>query len=158
MTTLKDLNFHLVMSVAYVPAECDLKSALVSLRARNPTLGTVKLHALLLAEHPEWTASEKRTKKILQHEGLVLGPCLSNKTVADNVASPFPISDVVEGLDVAKWTSKVAVKYFGRNKGKGLVAKESIREGETLWKEDPFILAPEWYDIHPISSKPWKMH
>ena len=41
--------------------------------------------------------------------------------------------------------AKVAVKHFGKKKGKGLVAKEVVEEGETIWKEDPFILAPEWY-------------
>ena len=43
-----------------------------------------------------------------------------------------------------KWTSKVEVRYFDKIKGKGLVAKEKIEEGQVVWKEDPFALAPEW--------------
>ena len=37
----------------------------------------------------------------------------------------------------------------GRNtmvlgRGKGLVAVEELEEGEVIWKEDPWIVAPEW--------------
>lgn len=62
----------------------------------------------------------------------------------------YPVSKLVKGLDVSKWTTKVEVKDFGKEKGKGLVAKEAIKEGDVLWKEDPFVLAPEWYVIFVI--------
>ncbi|OCH92551.1 SET domain-containing protein [Obba rivulosa] len=133
---------------AISPSEYDLKQALVSLRAENPALGIPKLHALLLSTHPDWSVSEKRARKILQNEGLVLGPTPAAKT-ADAPGELLPTSRVIEGLDVAKWTSKVEVRYFGKSKGKGLVAKENIAEGEIIWKEDPFILAPEW-DIYEL--------
>jgi hypothetical protein len=29
-------------------------------------------------------------------------------------------------------------------KGKGLVAAEVIEAGEEIWKEDPFVVSPEW--------------
>ena len=45
--------------------------------------------------------------------------------------------------------SKAHTPKSGKGKGKGLVAKERITSGETVWKEDPFILAPEWYDNCP---------
>ena len=82
----------------------------------------------------------------MQNEGLVL---TSNdaktglKMGSDQTL--HPISRIIEGLDVSRWTTKVRVEYFDRHKGKGLVATERITEGEVLWKEDPFILAPEWY-------------
>ena len=41
-------------------------------------------------------------------------------------------------------TPKAEVRFFGRAKGKGLVARAPIAAGETIWKEDPFVLAPEW--------------
>ena len=123
---------------AVSPSEDDLKSALLALKTQNPTLGIPKIHALLLSTHPEWTVSEKRTRKILQTEGLVLN---SAGGVPGQV---YPSSGLIEGLDVSKWTTKVEVKYFGKTKGKGLVAKEHIAEGDTIWKEDPFVLAPEW--------------
>lgn len=169
LTTPEDLRFLKDMNTAkIVPSEPELLAALVDLRAQNPALGITKLHALLLAGHPEWTVSAKRTKKILQSEGLALGPPSNQdleKHKADGSApgadSPFPVSKLVEGLDVAKWTSKVEVKYFGRSKGKGLVAKERIAEGEVVWKEDPFVLAPEWYGsqrctVHLPSSLGYK--
>ncbi|KAJ3523550.1 hypothetical protein NM688_g8710 [Phlebia brevispora] len=153
---------HVVIDLSLtVPTEDELTSTLVTLRAENPTLGTAKLHALLLSTRPDWTVSEKRTKKILHSEGLVLGSSSAQskaksptKDVADDAASLLPVSKLVEGLDIAKWTNKVEVKYFGRSKGKGLVAKELIAEGETVWKEDPFVLAPEWeiYDLQVSSA------
>ena len=113
------------------PNESDLTVALVKLRAQNPTLGIGKLHALLVTAHPDWIVSEKRTKKVLQNEGLVLAPPNQNHNhdvKPSNEDVPMPTSRVVEGLDVAKWTSKVEVKYLGKSKGKGLVATERIAE------------------------------
>ncbi|KAI0673183.1 SET domain-containing protein [Trametes maxima] len=131
------------MAQSISPAEEDLKSALLALKSTNPTLGISKIHALLLSSHPEWTVSEKRTRKVLQSVGLVQNA---------NAGAPglfYPSSRVIEGLDVAKWTPKAEVRYFGKVKGKGLVATAPIAEGETIWKEDPFALAPEWnlYDL-----------
>lgn len=127
-------------SNAVSPPEEDLKDALKTLRTENPTLGISKIHAALLAAHPEWAVSEKRTRKVLQSEGLVI----SSGNTSDSAGFKFPASKVIEGLDVGKWTNKVEVRMFDRKKGKGLVAKERIGEGETIWKEDPFVLAPEW--------------
>ncbi|OBZ74371.1 putative protein lysine methyltransferase SET5 [Grifola frondosa] len=134
------------------PSADELKSALVDLRAEHPTLGIAKLHELLLSANPFWTVSEKRTRKVLQSEGLTLSPS-SAKPSTDGANSIHPSSRIIEGLDIEKWTTKVEVKYFGKTKGKGLVAKESIAAGEILWKEDPFILAPEWdlYDLQMSS-------
>ncbi|KAL1746581.1 hypothetical protein HDZ31DRAFT_33788 [Schizophyllum fasciatum] len=116
------------------PAEEDLKQALIELKSQNPALGISKVHGLLLAAHPEWTVSEKRTRKILQSQGLVqsAGPAI------------HPTSRLIPDLDVKKYTTKVAPKYFDKRKGKGLIAVEPISEGETIWKEDPFVLATEW--------------
>ena len=52
----------------------------------------------------------------------------SGASVSDNRQSVmiYPILNVIAELDLGKWTSKVEVKYFGRVKGKGLVAKEKI--------------------------------
>ena len=133
------------MAAPVTPSEDDLKAALLALKADNPTLGVPKIHALLLATHPEWSVSEKRTRKILQSAGLV-------QTSAVSAAAPgqvFPTSRLIEGLDVAKWTDKVEVRFFGKAKGKGLVARVPIAAGETIWKEDPFVLAPEWCVWYP---------
>lgn len=48
-------------------------------------------------------------------------------------------------MDGREVSAKVKVEYFGSEKGKGLVATETIDEGEEIWKEEPFIIAPEWF-------------
>jgi len=135
-------------SMSVLPSEDLLKAALVALKSANPSLGIAKTHARLLETYPTWTVSEKRTRKLLQHEGLVL-----NGTPTPEVAV-YPSSRVIHNLDVHKWTPKVKVKYFDKRKGKGLVATQEIKEGEVIWREDPFILAPEWYMPLFISSIP----
>jgi len=131
------------MSTALIsPPEEDLKTAVVSLKKEHPTLGIAKLHALLLSENPTWTVSEKRLRRILKNSDSDTpaggGPSTATETHV------YPSSTLVEGLDIAKWTTAVEVKYFDRRKGKGLVAKEPISEGQVVWKEDPFVIAPEW--------------
>lgn len=128
------------------PPEDFLRTALISLKSSNPSLGIPKIHALLLSTYPDWTVSEKRMRKILQTEGLVIAAKdNANGTVAAGKgARKYPSSRVIPNLDLSKWTPKVEVKYFDNKKGKGLVASQDIAEGEAIWKEDPFIIAPEW--------------
>ncbi|KAG7095290.1 hypothetical protein E1B28_006059 [Marasmius oreades] len=136
------------------PTDIELKEALKSLKSSNPTLGVPKIHALLLQTHSEWLVSEKRTRKFLQNEGLVLSADPNGNSFQDKGKAPYPSSRIIPNLDVGKWSTKVEVKYFNKRKGKGLVAKEKIVEGETVWKEDPFIIAPEWdiYDLQVQSN------
>ncbi|KAG5338159.1 putative protein lysine methyltransferase SET5 [Termitomyces sp. J132] len=131
------------------PSEDDLRAALVALKTRYPSLGIVKTHSILLASYPDWTVSEKRTRKLLQSEGLILDTPSPQAT--DFV---YPTSRLIPDLDISKWSSKVQVRYYDKRKGKGLVATEDIEEGEAIWKEDPFILAPEWeiYDLQVSSA------
>lgn len=145
------------------PPEEELKAAVASLKKGHPALGIAKLHSLLLSENPSWAVSEKRLRRILrnsnpdgphaQHEGLEYatigtprgpGPSSTPSTTGSNAAHVYPSSALVEGLDVSRWTTAIEVTYFDRKKGKGLVAKEPISEGQHVWKEDPFIIAPEW--------------
>ena len=124
------------------PPEDALKSAVLSLRNEHPTLGVTKLHVLLLSEHPEWTVSEKRLRRMMTAEGLTLQRKVT--AAAATAAHIYPSSALIEGLDVSKWTAAVSIKYFDKQRGKGLIAKEAISEGQVIWKEDPFIIAPEW--------------
>ena len=130
------------------PPEDDLRRAIIDLKSQNPSLGISKVHAYLLAMYPHWTVSEKRTRKILQAEGLTLiTPSHSGafpQTNYDPSVSVFPASRVIPHLDTRRWSPRVAVRYIDNKKGKGLVATEDIAQGETLWREDPFIIAPEW--------------
>ena len=133
--------YSCVMSLS--PPEEELKGALVELKHQNPSLGISKIYALLLKTHPNWTVSEKRTRKILQNEGLVL-----SSTPIKRPTIVYPSSRVIPQLDVTQWTNKVEVNFFDQQKGKGLIATCNIEEGEVIWKEDPFIIAPEWYVFH----------
>ncbi|KIJ60899.1 hypothetical protein HYDPIDRAFT_97759 [Hydnomerulius pinastri MD-312] len=135
-----------------VVPEDELRKALVALKAEKPTLGVAKIHNLLLEANPTWAVSEKRVRKILQSEGLVATE--KENGTANGAPAIHPSSRLNKSLDVEKWSSKVKVHYYNAVKGKGLVATEKISEGEVLWKEDPFVLAPEWdiYDLK-VSSR-----
>jgi hypothetical protein len=123
-----------------IPTEDEVRKAAIELKKGNPTSGVAKIHSLLLGANQSWTVSEKRVRKILQSEGLVRSD--GTPSVTTNIIHPsFRLN---QSLDIDKWTSRVEVKYFDAIKGKGLVAKENIAKGDVLWKEDPFILAPEW--------------
>src|SRR6266852_6337707 len=147
----------------FSPLEEDLKTAVASLKNEHPALGIAKFHAVLLSENPSWAVSEKRLRRILknsnpdgtlaQHEGPEYaaigtprgpGPSSSPSTTGSKAVHVYPSSTLVKGLDVSRWTTAVEVTYFDRSKGKGLVAKgPPISEGQVVWKEDPFIIAPE---------------
>ncbi|KAH7928037.1 SET domain-containing protein [Leucogyrophana mollusca] len=129
------------MSRNIVPGEDELKSILVGLKTANPSAGVAKIHGLVLAANPTWQVSEKRVRKFLRNEGLVVS--------APGSREIHPSSRLNEALRIEKWSGKVEVKYFNASKGKGLIAKEKLLEGDIIWKEDPFILAPEWniYDL-----------
>lgn len=125
------------------PSDSELKDTLVALKAANPTLGIAKIHALLRSEHPDWAVSDKRTRKIMQNEGLVAGP---------SAGITFPSFRIAKTLDATKLSSKVEIHYFDKRKGKGLRLVEKVSEGEVLWKEDPFTLASDW-DIFDLQQK-----
>jgi len=132
--------------MAITPAEPELAFALTQLKAQFPQLGIAKVHARLLETHPDWLVSEKRTRRILQQEGLTLtsAPAVPGVDGAETEVIQHPRSKLIENLDVRQWTPKVRVKYFNKKKGKGLVANADIEEGETIWKEDPWVISPEW--------------
>ena len=132
----------------HIPPEAELKAEVLALRKENPQLGILKTYALLLSTHPGWSVSEKRFRKVLKGLESATGQC-SREDVRQTGESAkdrptHPRSRVIEKLDVSKWTSKVQVRYFDPAKGKGLIAKEKIKKGEVIWKEDPFVVAPEW--------------
>lgn len=122
-------------------AEVELRTALITLKKEKPTLGVAKVHTQLLEAHPTWAVSEKRVRKILQSEELI---ATEKDNGTGSTIATYPVSRLNNSLDVTIWCRKVKVRYFDAIKGKGLVSTEKISEGEVLWKEDPFILAPEW--------------
>ncbi|KAF7321946.1 Set-like protein [Mycena kentingensis (nom. inval.)] len=117
------------------PNDDDLTPAIAGLRIAYPSLGIPKLHAQLKKDFPDWQVSEKRLRKVLAE--IAAAASASTSTV-------HPTSKLVDGLDISQWTTRVQVAVFDEAKGKGLVAKEKIREGDTIWVEDPWVIAPEW--------------
>jgi len=128
------------MSRNTIPTEDEVRKSVIELKKQNIASGVAKIHSLLLDANLSWTVSEKRVRKILQSEGLVQ----SDGVLGSNTSTIHPSSRLNTSLDVSKWTGRIEVKFFDAIKGKGLVAKENIAKGDVLWKEDPFILAPEW--------------
>ncbi|KAI6037978.1 hypothetical protein EDC04DRAFT_2896996 [Pisolithus marmoratus] len=154
ISTLSDKTYEKCRGHAVLDDE--LRAALTTLKREKPSLGVAKIHTLLLETNPTWSVSEKRVRKILQEEGLLIVNT-SDKAKdgkEDRSTGVYPSSSLNKGLDVNKWSKKVEVRYFDAIKGKGLVAMEKISQGEVIWKEDPFILAPEWeiYDLQ-VSSR-----
>jgi len=157
------------ISLTMTPTESELTDALVDLKTRDPHLGISKIHALLLQNYPEWVVSEKRTRKILQAKGLTNSGDSKDKEIPSNVPKipyipkytskdytppdaphaplpplEYPSSKLIRELDVSQWSPKVEIRWFGDKRGKGLIAVEEMEEGEVIWKEDPWIVAPEW--------------
>lgn len=112
---------------ATVPDEGQLKAAIVAIKSANPAAGIAKVHTLLREQYPVWSVGEKRTRKILQTEGLIVGPAVS-----ENVDNIFPSSRTIAGLDLVD--KKVYVHKFNKKKGKGLCASEAIADGEVIWR------------------------
>jgi hypothetical protein len=157
------------------PTEDDLAVKLRSLRETHPTTGLAKLLILLREIQPDWSVSEKRLKKVLQQEGLMIssgnlettnevngaekhGNGLATAAKAKKSAKgglkksrQYPTSSAESKVDATNWSEKVAIRHFDAVKGKGLVATAHIEEGEALWKEDPWVMTADWYVQSPRS-------
>lgn len=142
------------------PSDEDLAAALTDLRGGNPTLGASKLHAKLLDVHPDWSVSEKRVKKSLAVNNLVILPPPPKSSSGDVAGSlkkedglPTPSYTTVQSFNVSQYAQKIKVVDFGHPRGKGLVATAPIAQGEELWSEVPFVHAPDWevYDLQAAS-------
>ena len=130
------------------PSEDELHTTVVKLRADHPALGIGKLHAQLKVDQPTWAMSEKRFRKALQ----ALAPTTTNGDGTDNSndsQKDLKVTELVAEtgldptIDTAAVAPKVKVKMFKGGKGKGLVARENILEGEILWAEDPWIVTAD---------------
>ncbi|WWD22794.1 hypothetical protein CI109_107288 [Kwoniella shandongensis] len=134
------------------PADDVLNPVVSDLRAAHPSLGITKLFAQFKVDHPEWAVSEKRFRKALQVTGGSIAP--QNGTVGNANDPSMPLeagliadTGIDPSIDVATIAPMVKVKMFPGGKGKGLVAKEKLQQGEVLWQEEPWIVTadPELY-------------
>lgn len=138
-----------------------------SLRASYPDLGVVKLLAQLKIEHPTISVSEKRLRKVLAQAQAQTSDGQSTNagaiTDAGGEVSKDGSKDLIAdtGIDpTIDWSiaPKVKVKMFKDGKGKGLVAREKILEGEAIWSEDPWLTTTSSYVLVPplLSLSFWK--
>jgi hypothetical protein len=126
------------MSPPVSPSDDELAPVVEHLRSQNPSLGIAKLLVQLKTEQPGWAVSEKRLRKISQAL-----PGGADPTNGQHQESGETVLVAETGLDptidVAQIAPQVKVKMFGGGKGKGLVAKEKILQGDVLWQEEPWI-------------------
>lgn len=114
-----------------VPSDGELLSAYHTAKAQNPSYGISRLHAALKQTSPEWAVSEKRLRK------LVAVPTEEAGLVADTGLDPT--------LDISAIAPKLKARLFSGEKGKGLVAREKIQQGEVVWSEEPWIVTADSY-------------
>lgn len=117
---------------AISPTDEELVPIVRDIRTSHPDLGAVKLLSQLRAVQPRWTISEKRLRKILQ-----------SITVSTSEPGLLAETHLDPTLSVTETAPKVKARLFGGEKGKGLVAKERIHEGEVLWQEEPWIVTAD---------------
>jgi hypothetical protein len=120
-----------------VPSDEELSTIVVGLREAHPALGVAKLLAQLKTDNPTISVSEKRLRKTIAQ----ISPSTASTTNGE--ASKDANGDLVAdtGLDASLDVSalKIKVKMFKGGKGKGLVAREKILEGEVIWAEEPWL-------------------
>lgn len=134
------------MSTPQPPPDDLLIPALQELRIAYPTLGIPKMLTQLKTAHPEWSISEKRLRKVAGAQGLSLAaPTATSSGKPNERIRPevVPKSHIDETLNVSEIAPKVQIKMFKGGKGKGVVAKEKIEEGEVIWVEEPWVCCPD---------------
>lgn len=131
------------------PTDDELRAAVREVRDANPSLGVLKLWAAV-KEEQGWAVSEKRFRKALADVGGTAngagstaaapkkkkGKGSKSRRVGDHLE---PETHLDTTLDIASIAPKVDVSMFGGARGKGLVAKSELLEGEMIWREEPFI-------------------
>ena len=141
---------------AISPSDEALTPAVKELREAHPALGVPKLLAQLKSSRPEWLVSEKRLRKVLA--SLASPPSREVSTGAEATGGDASKADLVAAtgldpsIDVGAIAPKVKVKMFGHGKGKGLVAREKILQGEVVWQEEPWIVTAD----PCVSFLPWR--
>ena len=119
--------------MSVVPSEQELATSISSLRAEEANLSILKLLARLRLDHPEWTVSEARFRKLLR----AVVPNTSTTPVTFKVQTGFD-----DHLGIAELSPKVTAHDYGAGKGKGLIATATLQQGELIWYEAPWIVVP----------------
>lgn len=154
------------------PTDHQLRDAILAIRADAPVLGVAKLLIKLKELNPEWLLSEKRLRKFVNSdqvprpnnsekdlsdlsaasrppsEPLWLPNYVWEKDweAADAENSPRePVSSLDDTLllECRQRSVKIEpVRFPASNKGSGLIAKDDIRRGTQIMKEDAYVWVP----------------
>jgi len=121
--------------MATIPTDEALVPAVQTLRDANSSLGVAKLLQRLKSDHPDWAVSEKRLRKFVT-------PASTAASVKDEPGL-MAFTGLDTTINAAEIAHKVKARLFGGEKGKGLVAREKILEGEVIWQEEPWIVTAD---------------
>lgn len=125
------------------PLDEDLSPVVTKLRTENPSTGVPKLLQQLKSEHSDWAVSEKRLRKLLQALNLSSTAVDSKGGNGDGETGLVADTGLDPSINVGGIAPKVKARMFGGEKGKGLVAREKILQGEVLWSEEPWIVTAD---------------
>lgn len=127
-----------------IPSDEVLIIAVTSLRDAHPSLGIAKLLQQLKTDHPDWAVSEKRLRKVMSTSSAAT-TSLATACVSQTYDEPglMAVTGLDTTLNVTEIAPKVKARLFGGEKGKGLVAREKILEGEVIWQEEPWIVTAD---------------
>ncbi len=122
-----------LLTTSISPPEEDHKIAVLSLKKGHPALSIVKFHVLLLSEN-HWQClhrilknsepRQRQRQKLEYNAPAAAARSVDGDTPAGGLSTAsethaYPSSALVKGLDIAKWTTAVEIKYFDRKKEEG---------------------------------------
>lgn len=128
-----------------IPHERRIVEGVIQLWKEDPiteSLGIAKLHALVKKRNPNWSLSEKRLKTVLKSYNLL------------NSAEQFAYASEITSKDTPNLVMPKNIRYqFTKNRGKGLYATKSFKEGDLLWEEEsPLFFIPPLDHMNLIKS------
>jgi hypothetical protein len=125
------------------PSDEELSPVVTKLRTENPSTGVPKLLQQLKSEHSDWAVSEKRLRKLLQTLNLPSTAVDSTGGDVDGETGLVADTGLDPSINVGGIAPKVKARMFGGEKGKGLVARDKILQGEVIWSEEPWIVTAD---------------
>ncbi|CAG8778625.1 4213_t:CDS:1, partial [Acaulospora colombiana] len=129
------------------PSEAELTTELRSLRHTNPKTGAAKLLLLLKQKQPTWSVSEKRVKKVLKDQGLM---------VVEEPSSVHPSEESghqEEGSSTSLGTQAINTGGGTSSSSKKKKSKSAVGGGSSLRYEHPVSATTDAVDPHKWSNR-----
>jgi hypothetical protein len=130
------------ISISISPTEQELALKLKNLRRSHPSTGVSKLLLLLREIQPGWSVSEKRVKRVLQQEGLMI----SSGSGSGSTGNVETITGEVNGAENTGLgpTSTSASTSKGKKSTKGGAKKQQRTRRYPISGTDSKIDAKKW--------------